>query len=337
MEWYPWLNSSYRQLLGQYQSGRGHHALLIHALTGMGDASLVYALGRWLLCQQREGIKSCGKCHSCQLMRAGTHPDWHVLRPEKGKQSLGVDAVRDVLETIYQHARQGGVKLIWLPLAESLTEAAANALLKTLEEPPMETYFLLGCREPSRLLSTFRSRCLYHYLDVPDEAYSVQWLSSHYPMDSQATLTALRLYAGAPLAAAKLLQPEHWKPRQTLCLTLSDCLTQRNFLPLVTPLNHEDVDDRIHWLSALLLDAIKCQHGAEDYLVNQDQLHLVQQLANTLDSDRLHHELRQWLQCRHQLRAITGVNRELLLTERLLNWEQNLSVATLLPSHPFSV
>jgi DNA polymerase-3 subunit delta' len=87
---------SFEQLVGSYQAGRGHHALLLQSLSGMGGEALIYALCRFLMCRQPEGHKSCGHCHSCQLMQAGTHPDYYALSPEKGKSALGIDAVRDV-------------------------------------------------------------------------------------------------------------------------------------------------------------------------------------------------------------------------------------------------
>nr|WP_113868011.1 DNA polymerase III subunit delta' [Brenneria salicis]NMN91248.1 DNA polymerase-3 subunit delta' [Brenneria salicis ATCC 15712 = DSM 30166]RBP60421.1 DNA polymerase III delta prime subunit [Brenneria salicis ATCC 15712 = DSM 30166]RLM30052.1 DNA polymerase III subunit delta' [Brenneria salicis ATCC 15712 = DSM 30166] len=336
MDWYPWLNAPYRQLIAQYQAGRGHHAILLHGLTGMGGDSLVYALSRWLMCQHPAGVKSCGKCHACDLMIAGTHPDWYTLSPEKGKQSLGVDAVRDVLDKLYQHSRQGGAKVIWLPSAELLTEAAANALLKTLEEPPQSTYFLFGCREPSRLLATMRSRCLYQYLAVPDETQSVLWLNSRHSNDTQAIRTALRLQAGAPLAAESLLRPERWKQRGALCQGLLGSLVSHDMLSLISLLNHDDVDERIHWLSSLLLDAIKWQQGAGEHRVNQDQAILVERLAHESANAQLQYELRQWLVCRQKLLTVTGVNRELLLTERLLDAEQSLSATVQRHFHPFS-
>jgi hypothetical protein len=141
MKWYPWLRPHFEQLIGSYQAGRGHHALLIQALPGMGDDALIYAITRFLMCQQPEGHKSCGKCRGCQLMQAGTHPDYYTLEPEKGKSALGIDAVREVSEKLYEHARLGGAKVVWLKDATLLTEAAANALLKTLEEPPEKTWF----------------------------------------------------------------------------------------------------------------------------------------------------------------------------------------------------
>ncbi|NPE50904.1 DNA polymerase III subunit delta' [Dickeya dadantii] len=336
MEWYPWLNAPYRQLLASHQAERGHHALLLHAIDGMGDASLAYAFSRWLLCRQPDGAKSCGRCHSCELMSAGTHPDWHSLSPEKGKHSLGVDAVRDVLEPVYQRSRQGGAKVVWLPQAESLTEAAANALLKTLEEPPAQTYFLLGCRDLGRLLATMRSRCLHLHLDVPAESQGMQWLRGRGHDDDLALQTALRLAAGAPLAAEALLQPDSWKARQAVCQQLAQSLQSGDALALLPVLNHEDADRRIHWVSTLFLDALKWRHQAADRRTNQDQAALVAQLASQPGEARLHHGLRRWLHCRHQLLSVTGVNRELLLTELLLAWESLLLSPTLPAPSSFS-
>ncbi|HEP1044935.1 TPA: DNA polymerase III subunit delta' [Serratia marcescens] len=327
MNWYPWLNGPYRQLVGQYADGRGHHALLLHAAAGNGDDALAYGLSRWLICQQRNGEKSCGECHSCRLMLAGNHPDYHVLAPEKGKSSLGIEPIRQVIETLYAHAQQGGAKVIWLPQAEQLTEAAANALLKTLEEPPEKTYFLLGCLEPSRLMATLRSRCLYWHLASPDEQLSLQWLGRQAAGSQTDRLTALRLHDGAPLAAEQLLQPQQWQQRSALCAALIAALPQRDMLSLLPVLNHEDVAERLHWLCALLVDAMKWQQGAHQYVLNQDQQPLVHQLASLLSSVSLQQIVQQWLNCRHQLLSVVGVNRELLLTEQLLRWEQMLGAA----------
>ncbi|KFK96489.1 MULTISPECIES: DNA polymerase III subunit delta' [unclassified Serratia (in: enterobacteria)] len=333
MNWYPWFNAAYRQLVGQYAAGRGHHALLVHAAEGNGEDALLYALSRWLLCQQRNGEKSCGECHSCRLMLAGNHPDYHVLAPEKGKSSLGIEPIRQVIEHLYAHAQQGGAKVVSLPLVELLTEAAANALLKTLEEPPANTFFLLACREPSLLPATLRSRCFYWHLSSPDETLSLQWLNRQAPGNQSDRLTALRLHNGAPIAAERLLQPQHWQQRSALCTALNAALPQRNMLALLAVLNHDDVAERLHWLCSLLVDAMKWQQGAAGYVLNQDQQPLVQQLATCLSSTSLQQIVQQWLNCRQQLLNVVGVNRELLLTEQLLAWEQMLGSAGYSQSH----
>ncbi|MDA5533895.1 DNA polymerase III subunit delta' [Yersinia mollaretii] len=328
MKWYPWLTGPYRQLIGQHIAGRGHHALLLHALPGNGEEALIYGLSRWLMCQQRQGEKSCGECHSCRLMLAGNHPDWYVLAPEKGKSSIGVELVRQQIEKLYSHAQQGGAKVVWLPHAEQLTDAAANALLKTLEEPPENTYFLLDCHQPASLLATLRSRCFYWHLACPETELSLQWLQRQIQAEPIASLAALKLSEGAPLAAERLLQPERWAIRVALCDALSRALSSSDLLPLLPQLNHEDAAERLQWLSSLLLDALKWQQGAGEFVVNQDQLPLVQQLAQIATTPVLLQSAKQLAHCRHQLLTVVGVNRELLLTEQLLNWETALSSGT---------
>ncbi|WP_239952451.1 DNA polymerase III subunit delta' [Pantoea sp. Z09] len=319
MNWYPWLNQPYRHIISQHQAGRAHHALLIQAIDGMGDDALVWGVSRWLMCQQRDGLKSCGLCHGCQLMQAQTHPDWYRLEAEKGKSTLGIDAVRQVTEKLYHFAQQGGAKVVWLPDAAQLSESAANALLKTLEEPPANSWFFLSSREPSRLLATLRSRCMALSLTPPDEAQSLQWLSRQMSQDEAALQAALRLSAGAPAAALQLLEPARWQARQTLCNALPAALRQ-DILQLLPALNSEDVAARISWLLALLVDALKWQQGATRWLSNPDRQDVVALLADTFSSRALDESAREWMQCREQLIHVAAVNRELLLTDRLLSW-----------------
>ena len=330
MKWYPWLRPSFEQLVAGYQAGRGHHALLLQALPGMGGEALIYALCRYLMCRQPEGNKSCGQCHSCQLMQAGTHPDYYTLAPEKGKSALGIDAVRDVNEKLYERSRLGGAKVVWAGDAALLTDAAANALLKTLEEPPENTWFFLACQEPARLLATLRSRCRLHHLAPPSESYGLAWLEREVAMPQEALLSALRLSANAPAAALDLLQESHWASRQQLTQTLAGVLSSGDWLALLPILNHEQAAVRLHWLASLLLDAQKRQQGIT-LVSNPDAWTLVNQLAQALPAARLQALARDVSACRDQLLNVVGVNRELLLTERLLRWEHYLQPGTVLP------
>ncbi len=330
MKWYPWLRPSFEQLVAGYQAGRGHHALLLQALPGMGGEALIYALCRYLMCRQPEGNKSCGQCHSCQLMQAGTHPDYYTLAPEKGKSALGIDAVRDVNEKLYERSRLGGAKVVWIGDAALLTDAAANALLKTLEEPPENTWFFLACQEPARLLATLRSRCRLHHLAPPSESYGLAWLEREVAMPQEALLSALRLSANAPAAALDLLQESHWASRQQLVQTLASVLSSGDWLALLPILNQEQAAVRLHWLASLLLDAQKRQQGIT-LVSNPDAWPLVNQLAQALPAARLQAIARDVSACRDQLLNVVGVNRELLLTERLLRWEHYLQPGTVLP------
>lgn len=330
MKWYPWLRPPFEQLVSRYQSGRGHHALLVQALPGMGVDALVYALTRFLMCHTPEGQKSCGKCHSCQLMQAGTHPDYYVLSPEKGKSTLGIDAVREISEKLFERARLGGAKVVWLSDAALLTEAAANALLKTLEEPPQNTWFFLQCEEPARLLATLRSRCSHFHLAPPAENYGVAWLNREVTASADSVLTALRLTGGAPGAAQALLQDARFASRQQLCAALDDALRNGDWLALLPALLQEPTDERLYWLASLLLDALKVQQGITQ-LTNADASALVRHIALTISTTRLQAMVADACQRREQLLSVTGLNRELILNDLLLRWEHWLTPGSTLP------
>lgn len=331
MKWYPWLRPDFEQLIASYQAGRGHHALMIQALPGMGEDALIYAIARYLMCQTPQDHKSCGHCHSCQLMQAGTHPDYYVMAPEKGKATLGVDAVREIGEKMYEHARLGGAKIVWIQNAELLTDAAANALLKTLEEPPANSWFFLACREPARLLATLRSRCRQHHLAPPAESYAQAWLARELPATTRdAQLTALRLCGGSPGAAETLLTVGGWSQRQQLCQALEGTLDNGDWLTLLPALNHDNAAERLHWLASLLLDAIKVRQRIA-LLTNADAESLVNRLAQRLSDTLLRLMMRQACERREQLLNVSGLNRELILTEQLLNWEHYLQPGAVLP------
>jgi len=323
MTWYPWLTQPYKQLIKQYRSERPHHALLLYMPEHYGESLLVNAVGRWLMCLHPDGEKTCGQCKGCQLMNAGNHPDWHEVVPEANKSTLGIERIRQLTNVLYEHAQQGGNKVVWLPNVASLTDAAANALLKTLEEPPEKTYFLLGTHEPNKLLATIRSRCLFWPLSEPTEEYSYQWLQRHHSEQDYSTIiTAVRLSRGSPLKAAELLA-ELWQQRQQVMDACATALNTRNLLALLPALNQDNVVERLDWLLVCFIDSMKYQFSMSDYLTNQDQLPLIAQLSSVLNPLALQTICQRWLDCRQQLLVITGVNKELLLTNLLIQIESD--------------
>ncbi|CAJ0991560.1 DNA polymerase III subunit delta' C-terminal domain-containing protein [Pantoea sp. Nvir] len=322
MKWYPWLNQLYQYIINQHQVGRAHHALLVKTINGIGDDALVWGVSRWLMCQKPDGLKTCRSCHGCRLMQAQTHPDWYCLEAEKGKSTLGIDMVRQVIEQLYDFAQQGGAKVVWFPYASQLSESAANTLLKTLEEPPTNSWFFLSSLQPSRLPATLRSRCMAIALIPPDELQSLQWLSQQAPCDKEVLQTALRLNTGSPPAALQLLEPVRWQLRQALCNVLHDALQEDilKMLPVLLINDTEDVAERISWLLALLVDAIKWQQCTTCWMINPDRHDVVALLANFFSSRALNESTHEWMQCRENLLHVGAINCELLLTDQLLRW-----------------
>lgn len=141
-------------------AGQLPHGLLLTGPKVSDKRGFADRLVQTLLCLAEPATGSaCGFCHSCQLLASGNHPDRYALEPEQEGGSIKIDLVRAVQQDLNGTAQLGHGKVIVIDPAEGLNMAAANALLKALEEPPPQTYFLLLSTQPLLLAATIRSRC----------------------------------------------------------------------------------------------------------------------------------------------------------------------------------
>ncbi|MCC5824689.1 DNA polymerase III subunit delta' [Alkalimonas sp.] len=214
----PWLESSYQQLAALHQQQNFPHAILLSGSRGLGKQTLVKALAGFLLCQSESLRKPCGQCKACQLRQAGHHPDYWQETETEGR--IGVDSIRQLSRFFHEHAQQGGARVAVLPQAERMTEAAANALLKTLEEPPKGGYLLLTSDQPALLLPTILSRCQQWPLAVQDVTQAQHWLQQQ----SDQTLPDFLL----PLISTAPLEALHWL-QQGLVEQASEILLQLEY------------------------------------------------------------------------------------------------------------
>ncbi|MGO2453333.1 DNA polymerase III subunit delta' [Pseudomonas taetrolens] len=201
-EAYPWQDSLWQQMAGRAQHA---HAYLLHGPAGIGKRALAERLMASLLCKTPAGLEACGTCKSCALLAAGSHPDNYILEPEEADKAIKVDQVRDLVSFVVQTAQLGGRKVVLVEPVESMNINAANALLKSLEEPSGNTVLLLVSHQSSRLLPTIRSRCVQQACPLPSEALSLEWLVKALPDSSpEERVELLTLAAGSPLVAVKL-------------------------------------------------------------------------------------------------------------------------------------
>lgn len=135
-------------------SGRLAHAYLFAGPEGVGKRLMALAVARTLFCESRTG---CGECVACRKLDHRNHPDLHVLEPDGS--SIKIEQVRAIQRDLSLRPVEGGRKVCLIESAEAMTTAAANALLKTLEEPRGDTLLILLSSQPQRLLETIRSRC----------------------------------------------------------------------------------------------------------------------------------------------------------------------------------
>jgi DNA polymerase-3 subunit delta' len=148
---------AYELLQNAFASGRAAHAYLIAAPPRGAGQALADRLLQYLFCEADK--KPCGECGGCTRVGGHTHPDVLWMEPQKKSRIISVDEVRTMQSRIYQTSFEGGWKAVVIVGADRLRDAAANAFLKTLEEPPSRSVFLLLTDSPQSLLPTILSRC----------------------------------------------------------------------------------------------------------------------------------------------------------------------------------
>jgi DNA polymerase-3 subunit delta' len=211
----PWHESRFRQLIAR--RGDMPHAILIQGRKGIGKSEFAWELARSLLCEAPDASgHACGSCPACLWFDAGNHPDFrHVTLAtadsldegndegaekdkEKDATQITVDQIRNLGPFMTTTTHRQGYRVILVEPADALNTHAANALLKSLEEPPPGTVWLLVTGQPQRLPATVRSRCNAITLPLPDDANARDWLRTQ---GVEAPELPLALAGGAPLAA----------------------------------------------------------------------------------------------------------------------------------------
>jgi DNA polymerase-3 subunit delta' len=187
------------------------NAVLLHGQSGIGKFEFSIELAKALLCESAIGSKPCDQCEACHWFDSGNHPDFIALVPEthrkllphgdfesdmdspkkqkasqtdddgdapekKEKKSISIEDARSAIEGLSIGSHRGGNRVILVYPLEMLRADSANTLLKSLEEPPSNTIFILLADRLDRVLPTIRSRCRLLSAPRPDRATGLQWL-----------------------------------------------------------------------------------------------------------------------------------------------------------------
>lgn len=316
---YPWQNSDWKRL--HELRLRLPHALLFKGGQGIGKFDLALSFARTLLCEQPDAQgMACQQCSSCHWFAQGSHPDFRLLRPEadsieaadagevvesgsskKASKIIKVEQLRALEDFFTQTAHQGRHRVVLIYPAESMPMAAANALLKTLEEPGKGLIFLLVTHKPQQLLPTILSRCLSFAVTQPDAASAQRWL-----------------------AEQGVAQP-------------AEMLAQAGFVPLLAlELSSQDKGA----VRSILLDAL-VQQGGFDWLALAEKLqrtelpqvvHGLQQWCHDLASMRFSDSVRYHLAHEAMLRKLAAKVEPI----QLMNFQRDLLTARRESHHPLN-
>ncbi|MEO8158556.1 MAG: DNA polymerase III subunit delta' [Betaproteobacteria bacterium] len=277
-------------------------ALLLTGRPGLGKRATAFFLAQGLLCETpRKELAACGSCASCLLYRVGNHPDLRLIEVRQDEESpvpgaeddgtgpakkvssqISVDRIRALMDFVTITSHRGGPKVICIVPAEAMHPSAANAVLKILEEPPGETFFLLVSHQPERLLPTIRSRCFQLPFPLPDAGPALDWLKGQGIVDAK---LALAQGGYAPLAAIERAgDASFWSQRKALL----DTLATSGFDPLKAADCAEDLDGALvaTLLSQWAYDVTALKSGGE-VRYNLDYVAALQKTSADVPIDEL--------------------------------------------------
>lgn len=258
----PWLQPIWEGLRARVETQRFPHALLLTGPAGLGKRDLVAALVTRMLCQSpRDDGHACGLCRGCVLQRAGTHPDRVTVQLEarddgKLRTEITIDQIRALGVRFASRPSFGGWQVVTIDPADRMNTAAANALLKTLEEPAANTALILIADDPARLPATIRSRCQRIELRPPDAATARAWLIAQ---GTEAALAdeMLLLADGNPGAAKAMLAADAGRVIDALLADMNEAARGRSLAAIAARWVEQDCEFLFAMLARMVLLAMR--------------------------------------------------------------------------------
>ncbi len=320
---YPWHHKAWKRLHEMQQQNRLPHALLLCGNEGIGLKQFARAFAMDLLCLAlNEEDRACGTCQSCQLFLAGSHPDINFIDPEEEGKQIKIAQVRELIEYVALKSFSGKKKISIIEPAEAMNRATANALLKTLEEPPEQSMLILLSHRPESMPITIRSRC--QRIDFKPEFSNeaLEWLKQQ-NIDSDIPIEyLLRLANGGPLKALQLVEDEQLQDRKTILMDLKN-LSAPKVDPVQVAANWQSLgsDRVIGWLLRFLQDLIRLKLLKDKAnLTNMDLKEDLQEIVKRLDLVQLVRNYDFVLQKYQQSTGPMNYNPLSILEEIIVNW-----------------
>ncbi len=316
---FPWQGDVWQSLLRRAGAGRLPHALLFAGPAGLGKRRLAEAFAARLLCEDADAQRACGHCRGCHLHGAGNHPDLlHVYPAEEGKD-LTIGQIREATAFQELKPQYAPHKVIVLAPAERMNDSAANALLKTLEEPAAGTLLLLVSDRPAALLPTIRSRCqIIQLRPAHTDAGALHWLQEQLPGGMDAA-QVLALAGGAPLAAVQLATGGGAERRAAIMQGLADVAQGGAISSAASGWVSGGAEAAVHWAYVTVCELIRVKAAGEGAaMAADDELRRLQAMADSVDLTRLYRVLDRLQEAPRLLRG--HANPQLVLEEILIHW-----------------
>jgi len=271
------------------------HAYLFHGEVAIGKRTTAVCFAQALNCERAPSkqLDACGSCRSCQQIEARTHPDYFVIEPDRelATPQIKIEQVREIEQHMMYRPLVGERKICVIDEADRMTIGAANALLKTLEEPPDHSFFLLVTSRPAALPVTIRSRCQSLRFATParTDVEAALILKREMPL-ADARFLAMISEGRIGEALSTDLKSVHAQQREFLELVnLHSLRSVTNILTAAESLAKADrAAEILSWLARWIRDLIIIQIGGDrDQLFYSDSLPMLESYARQASTDLL--------------------------------------------------
>jgi len=261
---YPWFESFYQEFV----KNGVPNSLLIYGEKDIGKLNFALYLANYLICENKTNHQPCLQCQACRWYSMANHPDFFSILPEdlnhllpfavnpetlvsssaedkKQSKYIRIDQVRDILSVNELSSYRGGMRVILIYPVETMRLEAANCLLKSLEEPAENVFYILVTHRLESILPTIRSRCRLLALPKPSKELSIPWLSEQDELvnKSKAELEALFLEMGrSPLKVLNAMAGKSFNSAQMLHeLSSSNAMDHSKLVDLLSQVELSDL------------------------------------------------------------------------------------------------
>lgn len=317
---FPWQQEQWQQFCRLHQSNRLPHALLLTGITGLGKTQFAANISHLLLCEKKNFIPHCD-CHACHLLRNKVHPNVLNIEPEGATQIIKIEQIRQIKEFVEQSSFQGHYRLTIIHYADRMNIHAANALLKTLEEPARGALLILVSDQSECLPVTVRSRCQQFLFSRPLMTAALTWLEHELQDDANNALLLLKIAHGAPLAALRLIKEDQLAIREGLLNAFCLISEGANPIDLAIKIQHDHFMMLLDFALSWMIDLLRLQLGEESTnIINVDYEKKLLGLIKITTINRNIHFLNELMELRKQILHGVHVNKLLMLESILIRW-----------------
>lgn len=258
---------------------------------GSGKSLIAAVFASALNCRSEEHNKPCGSCTSCRKFDSGNHPNIDIIKPTGA--SIKIKQIREIIAKVAKKPFESGYKVIILEEADKMTQDAQDAFLKTLEEPPANTIFILLVQNHNSLLPTVVSRCQIFYMRKVSTQQIETYLLENYNYDKEQINFAAVSANGIIGRAIEMLNNKELQELRLLYVSLISKIPNNSYTELSVAAGEITesreaaerlLDFMLSWYRDILINKQDCERQV---LVNSDNADVIMRLGERLDENKL--------------------------------------------------